>query len=164
MRSRRPYLAGAARFAGFPATDRDSTPLPEAGDRMTDWDKRIGAMTLFVPDLDRARQFYQDVFGLDAQPVDDQTAMVRFQDMYVFLHAVAAAQEPLPEVLDEARKGAGQFAIIVGDVDAVCSELAGRGVPLSGPADRPWGMRTVTFADPGGHIWEIAQEIPGDAS
>jgi len=25
-------------------------------------------------------------------------------------------------------------------------------------------MRTVTFADPGGHIWEIAQEIPGDAS
>jgi hypothetical protein len=24
-------------------------------------------------------------------------------------------------------------------------------------------MRTVTFADPGGHIWEIAQEIPGDA-
>ena len=121
-------------------------------------------MTLFVPDLDRARQFYQDVFGLDAQPVDDQTAMVRFKDMYVFLHAVAAAQEPLPEVLDEARKGAGQFAIIVGDVDAVCSELAGRGVALlSGPADRPWGMRTVTFADPGGHIWEIAQEIPGDA-
>ncbi|MGH3402377.1 MAG: hypothetical protein ACRDRJ_07680 [Streptosporangiaceae bacterium] len=32
-----------------------------------------------------------------------------------------------------------------------------------GPADRPWGMRTVTFADPGGHIWEIAQELPGDA-
>ena len=35
---------------------------------------------------------------------------------------------------------------------------------LRGPADRPWGMRTVTFADPGGHIWEIAQEIPGDGS
>ena len=47
----------------------------------------------------------------------------------------------------------------------MCAELAGRGVSLlSGPADRPWGMRTVTFADPGGHIWEIAQEIPGDAS
>ena len=118
-------------------------------------------MTLFVPDLDRARQFYQDVFGLDAQPVDDDTTMLRFQDMYLFLHTAAAAREPQPEVLDEARKGAGQFAIIVGDVDAVCSELAGRGVTLlSGPADRPWGMRTVTFADPGGHIWEIAQEIP----
>lgn len=121
-------------------------------------------MTLFVPDLDRARQFYQDVFGLDAQPVDDDTTVLRFKDMYLFLHT-AAAREPQPEILDEARKGAGQFAIIVGDVDAVCSELAGRGVTLlSGPADRPWGMRTVTFADPGGHIWEIAQEIPGDTS
>lgn len=65
--------------------------------------------------------------------------------MYVFLHKSAAAQEPLPEILDEAHKGVGQFAIIVGDVGAVCSELAGRGVKLlSGPADRPWGMRMVT--------------------
>jgi catechol 2,3-dioxygenase-like lactoylglutathione lyase family enzyme len=141
------------------------TPRTEAGDRMADWEKRIGAMTLFVPDLDRARQFYQDVFGLDAQLMGDGTAVLRFTDMYVFLHTAAAAHKPLPEVLAEARRGAGQFAIIVGDVDAVCSELAGRGVTLlSGPADRPWGMRTVTFADPGGHIWEIAQEIPGGAS
>lgn len=122
-------------------------------------------MTLFVPDLDRARQFYQDVFGMDAQPADDDTFVLRFEGMYLFVHAAAAAQEPLPEILDEARKGAGQFAIIVGDVDAVCSELAGRGVRLlSGPADRSWGMRTVTFADPGGHIWEVAQEIPAAAS
>jgi catechol 2,3-dioxygenase-like lactoylglutathione lyase family enzyme len=132
---------------------------------MTNWEKEIGAMTLFVPDLDRAQRFYQDVFGLQAQATDVDTAMVRFKNMYVFLHKTATAQEPLPEILDEAHKGVGQFAIIVGDVDAVCSELAGRGVKvLSGPADRPWGMRTVTFADPGGHIWEIAQEIPGDAS
>jgi catechol 2,3-dioxygenase-like lactoylglutathione lyase family enzyme len=133
----------------------------EAGDSMTNWEREIGAMTLFVPDLERARKFYQDAFGLDGRPMGDDTVMLRFKDMAVFLHQAAAAQEPLPEVLDEARKGAGQFAIIVGDVDAVCSELAGREVKLlSGPADRPWGMRTVTFADPAGHIWEIAQEIP----
>ncbi|HTW03312.1 MAG TPA: VOC family protein [Streptosporangiaceae bacterium] len=130
---------------------------------MTNWEKEIGAMTLFVPDLDRAREFYQQVFGLDAQPMDDDTVMLRFKDMAVFLHRADAAQQPLPEVLDEARKGAGQFAIIVDDVDAVWSELAAREVEvLSGPADRPWGMRTVTLADPGGHIWEIAQQIPGD--
>jgi len=131
---------------------------------MTDWEKEIGAMTLFVPDLDRARDFYQQVFGLDARPMGDDTVMLRFKDMAVFLRQAAAAQQPLPEVLAEAQNGAGQFAIIVDDVDAVCSGLAGREVTLiSGPADRPWGMRTVTFADPGGHIWEIAQEIPGDA-
>ena len=132
---------------------------------MADWDREIGAMTLFVPDLSEARKFYANAFGLEAQPMDEDTAMLRFGDMAVFLHKAAAAAHPLSEILEEARKGVGQFAIIVGDVDAVCSELAGRGVRLlSGPADRPWGMRTVTFADPGGHIWEIAQEIPGDAS
>ena len=26
-----------------------------------------------------------------------------------------------------------------------------------GPVDRPWGIRTASFRDPGGHIWEIAR-------
>jgi uncharacterized glyoxalase superfamily protein PhnB len=63
----------------------------------------------------------------------------------------------------EAQNGAGQFAIIVEDVDAVYSELSARGVEvITGPSDRPWGMRTVTFADPAGHIWEIAQSLPDE--
>jgi catechol 2,3-dioxygenase-like lactoylglutathione lyase family enzyme len=125
---------------------------------MSDWEREIGAITLFVPDLDRATEFYQEAFGLQAQRPDADTAMLKFKNVYVFLHSATAAQDPLPEVLAEARKGAGQFAIIVDDVDAVSSELTARGVEvISGPADRPWGMRTVTFADPAGHIWEIAQ-------
>jgi catechol 2,3-dioxygenase-like lactoylglutathione lyase family enzyme len=129
---------------------------------MADWDREIGAMTLFVPDLSEARKFYADAFGLEAQPMDEDTAMLRFGGMAVFLHKAAAAAQPLPEILEEARKGAGQFAIIVGDVDAVCAQIASRGVrPLSGPANREWGMRTATFADPAGHIWEITQELPG---
>jgi|ERR1700761_9041085 len=125
------------------------------------WDRQIGAMTLFVPDLDQAKRFYQEVFDLEPLGGDDETVMFKFSDLYLFLHSAAAAAEPLPEVLQEARKGAGQFAIIVEDVDAVCAELTGRGAELlTGPADRPWGMRTATFADPGGHIWEIAQELP----
>lgn len=48
----------------------------------------------------------------------------------------------------------------VPDVDAVCEELKRRGVEfLNGPIDRPWGVRTAAFADPGGHAWEIAQPI-----
>jgi len=116
-------------------------------------------MTLYVPDVDEARKFYADAFGLDAQVLGEE-AMLRFEGVFVFLHRAATAQ-PRPEVLEEAAKGAGQFAIIVDDVDAVCAEIAGRGVrPLTGPADRDWGMRTATFADPGGNIWEIAQELP----
>ena len=51
-----------------------------------------------------------------------------------------------------------QFTITVDDVDAMCAELAARGVKLlNGPMDRPWGIRTASFSDPGGHIWEIAK-------
>ena len=127
---------------------------------MSDWERQIGAITLFVPDLDRAAAFYQDAFGLQADRPDPDTAMLKFNDVYVFLHKAAAAQDQVPEVMAEAQKGAGQFAIIVADVDAVCAELTARGVEvITGPADRPWGMRTVTFADPAGHVWEIAQGI-----
>jgi len=37
------------------------------------------------------------------------------------------------------------------------NEFIRRGVKLlNGPMDRPWGNRTASFRDPGGHIWEIA--------
>jgi uncharacterized glyoxalase superfamily protein PhnB len=43
----------------------------------------------------------------------------------------------------------------------VCTELARRGVELlNGPLDREWGMRTASFTDPDGHIWEIAEKVP----
>jgi uncharacterized glyoxalase superfamily protein PhnB len=50
-----------------------------------------------------------------------------------------------------------QLTLEVDDVDAMCDELRARGVELlNGPIDRPWGIRTASFRDPGGHIWEIA--------
>jgi catechol 2,3-dioxygenase-like lactoylglutathione lyase family enzyme len=128
---------------------------------MAEWEKEIGAMTLVVGDLERSKSFYRQVFGLPPQHEDENSAMFRFKDMYVFLHEDPAHEPPAGEVLDLARKGVGQFAIIVDDVDAVGAELNEHGVtPISGPANRDWGMRTVTFADPGGYIWEIAQELP----
>ncbi|MEJ2752593.1 MAG: VOC family protein, partial [Chloroflexota bacterium] len=49
------------------------------------------------------------------------------------------------------------FTIGVEDIDAMCAELANRGVALlNGPMDRPWGIRTASSIDPAGYIWEIA--------
>ena len=54
-----------------------------------------------------------------------------------------------------------QLTIWVDDVDAVCTELASRGITLlNGPMNREWGLRTAAFADPDGHIWEVAADIP----
>ena len=54
-----------------------------------------------------------------------------------------------------------QLTIWVDDADAVCAELARRGVELlNGPMNREWGVRTASFTDPDGHIWEVAQRLP----
>jgi lactoylglutathione lyase len=128
---------------------------------MAGWEKEIGAMTLVVKDLDRAKTFYREVFGLPPQGEQEDSVMFRFKNVYVFLQKDPAHEPPGGQVLAMAQKGAGQFAIIVADVDAVRAELDEHGVTLiSGPADRDWGMRTVTFSDPDGYIWEIAQELP----
>ena len=55
-----------------------------------------------------------------------------------------------------------QLTIGVDDCDSTCAELASRGVTLiNGPMDREWGLRTAAFADPDGHIWEVAENIQG---
>ena len=133
---------------------------------MADWEKQIGAINLIVGDLERATAFYRDVFGSAPLGEEEDVAIFRFKDVYVFLQRDPAHRDaPSETVLAQAQKGVGQFAIIVEDVDAVRAELQEHEViPISGPADREWGMRTMTFADPGGCIWEIAQELPKDLS
>jgi catechol 2,3-dioxygenase-like lactoylglutathione lyase family enzyme len=52
-------------------------------------------------------------------------------------------------------------AAVYEDEDAVYAQLGARGVVLlNGPMDRDWGVRTAAFADPDGHVWEIAQQLP----
>jgi lactoylglutathione lyase len=113
-------------------------------------------------DLSAQRRSIRDVFGLPLQHEDEDTAMFRFTDTYVFLQRGAAHQDGASgDVLSLAQKGVGQFVIFVDDVDAVRAELDQAQVAtISGPADRDWGMRTLTLADPGGYTWEITQELP----
>lgn len=127
---------------------------------MDPWPKRIGAITLFVDDLEAAKQFYRDVFGLPLTFEDKDSAVFDFGNTLINLLTSTAARE-LVEPASVAARDAGsrlQLTIEVDDVDAMCEELVTRGVTLlNGPIDRPWGIRTASFSDPGGHIWEIAQ-------
>ena len=128
---------------------------------MTDapWPKGIHAITLFVEDLAAAKTFYSEVFGLPVVFETEDSAVFRFGATLVNLLMMSQA----PGLVDPAKvaaKDAGvrfQLTIEVADVDAMCAELKKRGVELlNGPMDRPWGIRTASFRDPGGHIWEIA--------
>lgn len=127
---------------------------------METWPKGISAITLFVEDLDETKRFYQEVFGLPVHFEDDVSAVFKFGDTLINLLQSTAAVELIdPANVGSADAGARlQLTIEVDDVDAVCAELTSRGVKLlNGPLDRPWGIRTASFRDPAGHIWEIAK-------
>lgn len=124
------------------------------------WPKGISAITLFVEDLATAGQFYRDVFGPAVVFEDDESVVFRFGGTLVNLLKSTAAGELIePAVVAPREAGSRlQLTIDVDDVDAMCADLLKRGVVLlNGPLDRPWGVRTACFMDPGGHIWEIAK-------
>jgi catechol 2,3-dioxygenase-like lactoylglutathione lyase family enzyme len=120
----------------------------------------ISAITLFVDDLDAAKTFYQEVFGLPIYFEDPDSAVFKFGDTLVNLLVESAVPELIsPAALAPTSAGSRvQFTIAVDDVDALCAELVARDVALlNGPMDRPWGVRTASFIDPNGYIWEIAK-------
>lgn len=124
------------------------------------WARGIAAITLFVEDLAAAREFYQRAFELPVHFEDDNSVVFAFGGTLINLLDVREA----PELIEPAQVGGAeagpraQLTIQVADVDSMCAELTGRGVALlNGPMDRPWGIRTASFRDPAGHVWELAQ-------
>ena len=127
---------------------------------MNSWAKSIYAITLFVEDLDATKQYYGTVFDLPVVYEDPNSAVFKFGDTLINLLKISEANT-LIEPAKVASRDAGSrfvFTITVDDVDAMCAKLTQRGVKLlNGPMDRPWGIRTASFQDPGGYIWEIAK-------
>jgi catechol 2,3-dioxygenase-like lactoylglutathione lyase family enzyme len=124
------------------------------------WPGGIAAITLFQEDLPSAKRFYHEVFGLSIVFEDEHSVVFKLGE--TLLNLLAAGEAPsLVAPAEVATHDSGvrlQFTLGVDDVDRMCEELKGRGVEiLNGPIDRPWGIRTASFRDPGGHIWEIAK-------
>ncbi len=125
---------------------------------VSDWS--INVVTLFVEDLAATKQFYQEVFGLSITFEDENSAVFKFKNMMINLLKVTEANELIEPAMVANRESGARFVftINVEDVDASCEDLRKRGVVLlNGPMDRPWGIRTASFKDPGGYIWEIAK-------
>jgi len=127
---------------------------------VVDWPKAIGAITLFVEELDTTKRFYQTTFELPVVFEDANSAVFKIGGTLINLLKIECANE-LVEPAQVARRDAGSrqvFSIEVDDVDAMCAKLSARGVTLlNGPMDRPWGIRTASFQDPAGNIWEIGK-------
>lgn len=122
----------------------------------------LGALTLFVGDLQTVSAFYSDVLQLRPVFSDDVSAVFELGETLLNLLEVGAALEVVapasPAVVGDTPRML--LTLWVENVDAVCQDLRERGmVLLNGPVDRAWGKRTAAFTDPAGTTWEIAQDI-----
>ena len=130
---------------------------------MTEQAIGIGAITLFVADPQRSKEFYGRAFDLPVVYEDDAAATLKMDNLLLNLLKVSEAGE----LIEPAKVGAPgdgshfQLTIWVSNADDTCARLAKKGIALlNGPMDRPWGVRTAAFADPDGHVWEVAQQLP----
>lgn len=121
---------------------------------------RVSLITLGVGDLPRAKAFYTKL-GFSASSVGGAEV--------VFLQAGAVAlclfpRESLACDADVAAEGSGFRGIAIAhnvrakdEVDAVIAEAVAAGATVAKPAhDATWGGRSGYFADPDGHLWEVA--------
>ena len=94
---------------------------------------------------------------------DQNSVAFKFENLIVNLLVTTEASGLIGPAVVAGQEGGARFQLTIGvdDTEVACEELARRGVELlNGPIDRPWGLRTAAFADPDGHIWEVAAEIP----
>jgi catechol 2,3-dioxygenase-like lactoylglutathione lyase family enzyme len=122
----------------------------------------VGAVILFVQDVARSRSFYHDVLGLPVGFEDDVSVGFALEGAaFIVLQADRAAAQL--DGVPTATPSAGATAFLTAfcdDVRARHDDLTHRGVAFfQPPTDQPWGMRTAYFADPDGHVWELAQPL-----
>jgi catechol 2,3-dioxygenase-like lactoylglutathione lyase family enzyme len=119
-----------------------------------DW--KIELIAIPVTDVDRAKKFYTEQVGFNA----DHDFPVREGLRFVQLTPPGSACSiAIGEGLTEAAPGSVQgVQIVVSDIQAAHDELAARGVEVSDVQDFPWG-KFVFFSDPDGNRWSV-QYIP----
>jgi catechol 2,3-dioxygenase-like lactoylglutathione lyase family enzyme len=122
----------------------------------------VGAIILFVEDLQRSKAFYHDVLGLEVEFEDDESVGFKIKGQaFIVLQVDRARVQLQGEPTATPSTGATAFlTTFTDDVDALHADLAERGIHFfQTPTDQPWGVRTAYFKDPDGHVWEIAQPI-----
>jgi catechol 2,3-dioxygenase-like lactoylglutathione lyase family enzyme len=110
------------------------------GAQLTACPKGISAITLFVEEMEAAKEFYQTVFGLPVDYQDDASTVFKFGNTLVNLLKTTAAPELIEPAAVASREAGHRFVFTIDadDVDAMCARLVERGVKLlNGPMDRP---------------------------
>jgi catechol 2,3-dioxygenase-like lactoylglutathione lyase family enzyme len=119
-----------------------------------DW--RLELVQVPVSDVDRAKAFYTEKAGFNADHDHRVTDELRFVQL---TPPGSGCSISIGTGLTEMAPGSVQgLQLVVSDIQAAHAELAAQGVEVSDVQDFPWGS-FVFFSDPDGNGWAV-QAIP----
>jgi predicted enzyme related to lactoylglutathione lyase len=119
-----------------------------------DWKLELVAVP--VTDVDRAKAFYVDQVGFNADHDHQVSEEMRFVQLTPPGSACSIA---IGTGIMETEPGSVQgLQLVVGDADAAHAHLVEHGVEVGEVQDLPWG-RFLFFTDPDGNGWAV-QELP----
>ena len=119
-----------------------------------DW--KLELVALPVSDVDRAKAFYTEKAGFNADHDHSVDGGIRFVQLTPPGSACSIA---LGTGLVDAQPGSVQgMQLVVSDINAAHAELVDRGVEVSDVQEFPWGS-FVFFKDPDGNGWAV-QQLP----
>jgi len=120
-----------------------------------DW--KIELLAVPVTDIDRAKAFYVDQVGFNADHDVRVNEHLRFVQLTPPGSACSIAiGEGITDMVPGSQKG---IQIVVADAGAAHAALVAKGVAASDIDDQPWG-RFVYFSDPDGNAWALQQLPP----
>jgi predicted enzyme related to lactoylglutathione lyase len=118
-------------------------------------DYKLELVAIPVSDADRAKAFYVDQAGFNADHdhrVNDELRFIQLTP------PGSGCSITIGTGITEAEPGSVKgMQLVVQDIETAHAELSGRGVDVSDVQDLPWG-RFVFFSDPDGNAWAV-QEI-----
>jgi catechol 2,3-dioxygenase-like lactoylglutathione lyase family enzyme len=121
---------------------------------------RISMITLGVRDLAAAIRFYEEGLGFPSMPSPPEVAFFTLNGTWLGLYG----REALAEDARVAPQGSGFEGFSLAhnvaseeEVDAVMAQAVAAGATLiKQPQQVFWGGYSGYFADPDGHLWEVA--------
>ena len=119
-----------------------------------DW--KLELVAIPVSDVDRAKAFYTEKVGFNADHDHRVSAELRFVQL---TPPGSACSISFGEGITDAVPGSVQgLQLVVSDISVAHASLSERGVQVSEVREFPWGS-FVFFSDPDGNRWAV-QQIP----
>jgi catechol 2,3-dioxygenase-like lactoylglutathione lyase family enzyme len=116
-------------------------------------DMKLELVAIPVSDVDRAKHFYVDQVGFNADHDHTLSEELRFVQLTPPGSACSIA---IGTGITSVEPGMAQgMLLVVSDIDAARAELVERGVDVSAVEDKQWGSRHAYFQDPDGNAWEL---------